>query len=969
MAIYDLGTASLAANGEVTGVGTTWKAPLTLIRVGATIVFKTEPVQIYTISEIISDTQVNVYNPNSEIVPAGTGYAILAHDGITVQGLAQGVAETLRYYQSKETSIESLLQFIGQDSFDWPRFEQLANQSTTGAAEALASQVAAAESASTAVGASNNAQNSYSRTVAAINAAGNTAAVAYFAEHGIGSTTTPLLTSLDWQTMQFYSGGSYQCRIDNMVNIPADLSSMFPATNTTICIDVLATRGINGSNVVRISPSTTSNAVFRVAEITFTGATGSRNFYVRELLSVPGGDGATGGSSALRVRGLLDVYSKNETFQKSLNFSDVADKGVARSNLGISSSSILEKVVDISQLRLREPSASGEVVYVLSHTSSIKATEGGDSGGGVFISDIEDKSSVDDNGFVIVTSSGNRWKRDVQSINGVTPKMFGAHMNAPYIAGSEIQGTPYPKAPSMGAANLAGVNDDGAAVASAYAASLKYNMPLLIERPIYIGSNVINLSDTRQNGDSLKLIGTSTPRRCLIYTSGGGGFRFNSWGHNLEVLNIGFRNADADYNGSPLISGVETGNGGGGKLYRIENVEFYHYKYALPTLTFVSKISNIYMYDCKYGLGLAGNTSTQIDSVWAHHCDVGFLWGYGVNRKTLDPIAGGYPVMYVTASNIAADGCLTPHKIGGQLRSVTITGCGIEGVNGNTVFDFSDYSGNDDQFSLFVNGLSCWIQSSMNTGVLRFINLPANESRMPPNSINFNDGYLKLDYAVKILDKTTSGNTTYIGNSVSFGDSFRIVKQTYPNVFADSTIRSVSSGGRVYGDAPYNGRNSYNGVNLAATQVTSGSDFTEVKTEEGTVLLPYNRGLDILLTTVGEESRYGSCFLAGEISLIPINKNGLGGQESGGIIQFSISGSTEANVASSQVWFNKISKSTGASSTSLDGVSVSKVVKGGQTYIRISTPTAAITTFVCHLKLTYSGFAHYYDRRWSLTTL
>ncbi|QGH76881.1 tail fibers protein [Escherichia phage BEK6] len=335
MAIYDLGTASLAANGEVTGAGTVWKAPLTLIRVGATIIFKTNPLKIYTISEIISDTQINVYNPNSETVPAGTGYAILAHDGITVQGLAQDVAETLRYYQSKETSIEGLLQFIGQDTFDWPRFEKLAKQSTTGAAEALASQIAAAESAATAVGASNNAQNSYKRTVAVINAAGNTAAVAYFAEHGIGSTTTPLLTSLDWQTMQFYSGGSYQCRIDNMVNIPADLSSMFPATNTTICIDVLATSGINGSNVVRISPSTTSNAAFRVAEITFTGATGSRNFYVRELLSVPGGDGATGGASALRVRGLLDVYSKNETFQKSLNFSDVKDKAAARTNLDV----------------------------------------------------------------------------------------------------------------------------------------------------------------------------------------------------------------------------------------------------------------------------------------------------------------------------------------------------------------------------------------------------------------------------------------------------------------------------------------------------------------------------------------------------------------------------------------------------------------------------------------------------------
>lgn len=120
MAIYDAGTASLAANGTVTGVGTTWMAPLTLIRVGATMVFKTEPVQIYTISEIISDTQINVYNPNSETVPAGTGYAILAHDGITVQGLAQDVAETLRYYQSQESYVANAVDaFANFDANDF----------------------------------------------------------------------------------------------------------------------------------------------------------------------------------------------------------------------------------------------------------------------------------------------------------------------------------------------------------------------------------------------------------------------------------------------------------------------------------------------------------------------------------------------------------------------------------------------------------------------------------------------------------------------------------------------------------------------------------------------------------------------------------------------------------------------------------------------------------------------------------
>ena len=129
MAIYDLGTASLAANGEVTGVGTTWKAPLTLIRVGATIVFKTEPVKIYTISEIISDTQINVYNPNSETVPAGTGYAILAHDGITVQGLAQDVAETLRYYQSRETEVADAVDAF--NNFDASDFNTKVTQVNT----------------------------------------------------------------------------------------------------------------------------------------------------------------------------------------------------------------------------------------------------------------------------------------------------------------------------------------------------------------------------------------------------------------------------------------------------------------------------------------------------------------------------------------------------------------------------------------------------------------------------------------------------------------------------------------------------------------------------------------------------------------------------------------------------------------------------------------------------------------------
>ena len=122
MAIYDAGTASLAADGTVTGVGTTWRQPLTLIRVGATMIFNTTPASIVTIAEIISDTEIRVFNDKGFTAPAGTQYSILAHDGITVQGLAQDVAETLRYYQSSETEVAAAVDAFNQ--FDADSFQQ-----------------------------------------------------------------------------------------------------------------------------------------------------------------------------------------------------------------------------------------------------------------------------------------------------------------------------------------------------------------------------------------------------------------------------------------------------------------------------------------------------------------------------------------------------------------------------------------------------------------------------------------------------------------------------------------------------------------------------------------------------------------------------------------------------------------------------------------------------------------------------
>ena len=372
MAIYDLGTASLAANGEVTGVGTTWKAPLTLIRVGATIIFKTSPLKIYTISEIISDTQINVYNPNSETVPAGTGYAILAHDGITVQGLAQDVAETLRYYQSKETSIESLLQFIGQDTFDWPRFEQLSKQSTTGAAQALASQIAAAESASTAVGARDATTAARDATIEAINRAGDAGTMVALAGYGIASSQSAILSSLDWQQFDFVVGANYRVRNSLMTNGP----SLSLTTNQTCYINVNGNLATNTSYSITLrgfNVNRDSDLFSRVYEIDVYGSKGSRKFKVREqvILPVNADRPEDGGAVASRIRSRLDVYSKNETFQKSLNFSDVENKSLARSNLGLSS-------VDSIYELIKQTNENKNLANVRSYIS------GSNSGGGLF---------------------------------------------------------------------------------------------------------------------------------------------------------------------------------------------------------------------------------------------------------------------------------------------------------------------------------------------------------------------------------------------------------------------------------------------------------------------------------------------------------------------------------------------------------------------------------------------------------
>lgn len=124
--IYTTGTIAISGN-TLTGVGTNFTAPLSLIRVGCTLIAVGKPVQIFSITEIKSATELSVYPAANPAIPAGTEFSILLTDSISVDGLAQDVAETLRYYQGQETEIAAAVEWWKDFGGDGQMDQLLAN--------------------------------------------------------------------------------------------------------------------------------------------------------------------------------------------------------------------------------------------------------------------------------------------------------------------------------------------------------------------------------------------------------------------------------------------------------------------------------------------------------------------------------------------------------------------------------------------------------------------------------------------------------------------------------------------------------------------------------------------------------------------------------------------------------------------------------------------------------------------------
>lgn len=96
--IYNTGTIAVSGN-TITGTGTNFTAAGTLIRNGCTVIALTSPPQVFQITAIGGATSLTVTPEANPAIPAGTKYSILLSDSLSVDGLAQDIAETFTMYQ------------------------------------------------------------------------------------------------------------------------------------------------------------------------------------------------------------------------------------------------------------------------------------------------------------------------------------------------------------------------------------------------------------------------------------------------------------------------------------------------------------------------------------------------------------------------------------------------------------------------------------------------------------------------------------------------------------------------------------------------------------------------------------------------------------------------------------------------------------------------------------------------------
>lgn len=383
MALYRRGTASMDADGTVHGTDTKWKDQLALIRVGATIVFLEQPIKLAVISDIVSDTELKAISTDGQTAANGK-YVILLNDSLTVNGLAQNVAETLRYYQSKETEIAAAIDLINQ--LDMNKLEQIVaevNQAKSDSQSAKNKAELARDAANAARDETNSIKNQARQIVDG--AVGSINAAKEQAITDVGSKESAAITHIDTEE---------KAAIKAINDAKGDLSGY---VNNAHAAAQNATSAKNDAQAARDAAVSSKDAA------------------------------AASAQEAADYAASLDA---SNLLKRDLNLSDVPNKTTARDNLDVYSreecNAILSgydgfnkigRVLNIPALQTVNPPAAGITVYVSSAFSATEAQE--HRGGGLFHS-VPRSGMVNDFGIVVFPEDDGEfcWKRvDYSSYN------------------------------------------------------------------------------------------------------------------------------------------------------------------------------------------------------------------------------------------------------------------------------------------------------------------------------------------------------------------------------------------------------------------------------------------------------------------------------------------------------------------------------------------------------------------------
>lgn len=326
MAIYRKGEASLAADGTVTGYGTNWKDQLALVRIGATVVFLTGNAisAIGTVSAIVSETQLQTIQTDGAVVARGK-YFILLHDSLTVDGLAQNVAETLRYYQSQETEIAEAIDYFR--TFDWEKFEKIATSVKTNAAAAKVSETNAKTSET-------NSKASENASAASKDAAAASAAAAKTSE------TNSKTSETNSKASENAANGSKVAAAGSATAADASAKAGAASQAAAKTSETNAKTSETNAKASENASLQSKNAAAGSATAAKTSETNAKTSETRSKTSETNSaaSAVTATNEADRAKREADraaAANPDNSLLKANNLSDVPDKAAARTNLQI----------------------------------------------------------------------------------------------------------------------------------------------------------------------------------------------------------------------------------------------------------------------------------------------------------------------------------------------------------------------------------------------------------------------------------------------------------------------------------------------------------------------------------------------------------------------------------------------------------------------------------------------------------